>query len=284
MNTQDYISSGVLDLYVTGLLSVEEMRDVEMKACQHVEVKKELLSLQTALEHFAFRYAISPRPEAKERIMQAILKKSETAHEASATTSPADQQTPVPETIVRKISPSLPVTAKLLMAACLALLAVMSGTTYYFYHQFSHASEQVALLEVQQAGILKQVDALQHIADKTAENVQMLTDVNTVRVTMKGTEKSPASMAFVYWNTASKAVYLDIKTLPPAAANRQYQLWFIDPQTGPVSAGVFDVKTGEIIQMINANTAAAFAVTLEPLGGSINPTLDQLYIIGNVES
>lgn len=284
MNTQDYISSGVLDLYVTGLLSIEEMRDVELKACQHTEVKTELHSLQSALEQFAFRYAMNPRPETKERIMQAIRQKSENSNISSNAAGITDEPQPAQETIVKQITPTLPALSKFLVAAGIALLAVTSSVAYYFQHQFSHATEEVAQLEKQQSGILKQVDAMQNILDMNVERVNMLTDVNTVRVTMKGTAKSPASMAFVYWNTASKAVFLDIKTLPPAAANQQYQLWFIDPQAGPVSAGVFDLKTGEIMQMTNATAAAAFAVTLEPIGGSINPTMDQLYIIGTVES
>lgn len=274
----------MLDLYVTGLLSIEEMRDVELKACQHAEVKTELLSLQTALEQFAFRYAMNPRPEAKERIMQAIRQKSETVVRSSNNSGLTDQQHPAQEAIVKQITPSFSTLSKLMMAAGIVLLAVSSGVAYYFQHQFSHATEQVAQLEKQQSGILKQVDALQGILDKSTARVNMLTDVNTVRVTMIGTAKSPASMAFVYWNTASKAVFLDVKTLPPAAANQQYQLWFIDPQAGPVSAGVFDLKTGEIMQMTNAAAATAFAVTLEPVGGSSNPTMDQLYIMGTVES
>jgi hypothetical protein len=44
------------------------------------------------------------------------------------------------------------------------------------------------------------------------------------------------------------------------------------------------VKTGEFIKMLEVPQAAAFAVTMEPRGGSINPTLDQMYVIGNVSS
>ena len=61
-----------MDLYVSGLLSIEEMRDVELKACQHAEIKTELESLQSAFERFAMNHAMAPRPELKKRIMMAI--------------------------------------------------------------------------------------------------------------------------------------------------------------------------------------------------------------------
>ena len=128
------------------------------------------------------------------------------------------------------------------------------------------------------------MDNFKTAMNQNAEKMQVITDANTVRITLKGTDKSPASMALIYWNKETKSVYLDIKALPPTAADKQYQLWFIDPKNGPVSAGVFDLKTGELLKMTDAPDAAAFAVTLEPLGGSVNPTLDQMYVVGNVSS
>jgi len=100
---------------------------------------------------------------------------------------------------------------------------------------------------------------------------------------MKGTKLSPQSLALIYWNKKTQTVYLDIKKLPQTASDKQYQLWFIDPVKGPVSAGVFDVNSG-LMKMTNAPAAAAFAVTLEPKGGSVSPTLDQMYVVGNVPS
>jgi len=36
--------------------------------------------------------------------------------------------------------------------------------------------------------------------------------------------------------------------------------------------------------MENIDDAQAFAITLEPFGGVLNPTLDQMYVLGNVPS
>jgi hypothetical protein len=71
---------------------------------------------------------------------------------------------------------------------------------------------------------------MQGVMGENAEKLKLITDPNTVRVTMKGTPKSPESMAMIYWNRQTNTVYLDIKSLPPLPADKQYQLWFIDPQ------------------------------------------------------
>lgn len=284
LNTKEYIESGVLDLYVSGLLSIEEMRDVELKACQHAEVKQELVLLQGALERFAFKYAIVPKPEVKERILMAIQSKSDVSRIVSIKSATTENQ---PEQDV-SITPSLPAArtslSRLLLAATVLLIAVLGGAAFYFNSQLKNSKMLTAQLEEQQSGILRQVDNLQLTLNQQTEKVQLLTDANTVRISMKGTDKSPASLALIYWNKETKAVYLDIKALPPTGIDSQYQLWFIDPTAGPVSAGVFDVKTGEMIRMTNAPDAAAFAVTLEPRGGSSQPTMDKMYVIGTVAS
>ena len=49
----------------------------------------------------------------------------------------------------------------------------------------------------------------------------------------------------------------------------------------PIDAGVFDIN-GKLQRMNNIEGADAFAVTLEPKGGSVGPTMDQLYLVGGV--
>ena len=262
MDTRDYIESGTLDLYVAGLLSVEEMRDVELKACQHPEIKTELESMQSSFEKYAMKYAMLPPAGLKEKIMREI-----------GATGMAEKS----KTIYRDISSSKGSLTKLFAAASVALLIVAAGAALYFSSQANKFKDQVAQLTQQQS-------ADQTVLKDTKEQLAFLTDPNTVRIPMGGTPLSPQSLAMIYWNKSSKSVYLDVKSLPENPSDKQYQLWFIDPSNKPVSAGVFDAKTGEWLKMIDAPDAVAFAVTLEPRGGSVNPTMDQMYVIGKVSS
>jgi anti-sigma-K factor RskA len=86
----------------------------------------------------------------------------------------------------------------------------------------------------------------------------------------------------VYWDTTSRDVYLMVNNLPQPASNEQYQLWaLLDNQ--PIDLGVFEVKQEKfLIRMKNVQNAQAFAITLEPKGGSANPSLNKMYVVGKL--
>jgi anti-sigma-K factor RskA len=103
-------------------------------------------------------------------------------------------------------------------------------------------------------------------------------------VALAGTKTAPAARARVLFNPATHKVYLDVKNLPALPADKQYQLWALD-NGKPVDAGVLTVATatGEGLQsMKDIASAQAFAMTVEPVGGSVNPTLSTMTVIGNI--
>jgi anti-sigma-K factor RskA len=85
---------------------------------------------------------------------------------------------------------------------------------------------------------------------------------------------SPQAVAVAIWNPASQEGVLTVQKLPALAADKDYQLWVIDPQYSiPVDGGVFkvDPTTGEGRLVFHPNrpvqTVAKFAVSLERKGG-----------------
>ncbi len=85
---------------------------------------------------------------------------------------------------------------------------------------------------------------------------------------------SPQAVAVAIWNPASQEGVLTVQKLPALAADKDYQLWVIDPQYSiPVDGGVFkvDPTTGEGRLIFHPNrpvqTVAKFAVSLERKGG-----------------
>ena len=50
LNIQEYISSGILELYVRGSLSATEMQEVEEMANAHPEVRQEIEEIEKAVE------------------------------------------------------------------------------------------------------------------------------------------------------------------------------------------------------------------------------------------
>ena len=108
-----------------------------------------------------------------------------------------------------------------------------------------------------------------------------------------GQAVSPESYAKAYWDPDNDKVYLDLSGLPEPPEGKVYQVWSLtlNPLT-PTSLGTADnfkaddhnFSNFRIFVFNNMNSSQAFGITLEPEGGSISPTLEQLYTLGVVEN
>jgi anti-sigma-K factor RskA len=85
---------------------------------------------------------------------------------------------------------------------------------------------------------------------------------------------SPQALAVAVWDPNAQEGILSVEKLPALAADKDYQLWVIDPQYPiPVDGGVFtvDPQTGVARYQFKAGkpvrTVAKFAVSLERKGG-----------------
>jgi anti-sigma-K factor RskA len=88
----------------------------------------------------------------------------------------------------------------------------------------------------------------------------------------------------VFWNSVKKTTYLDMGKLPKPATDKQFQLWAI-VEGKPTDMGVFEVSDAKDLIAIEGQfieNPQAFAITLEPKGGSEVPTLDQMWVVGTV--
>jgi len=99
-----------------------------------------------------------------------------------------------------------------------------------------------------------------------------------------GQGPAPDSSAKVYWDVRGNR-WVVTADLPPAPDGKVYQLWFVTP-TAKISAGLISPnKTGHGFTVVqfpsNAAPLAAAAITLEPEGGSQQPTMP-IYALGKV--
>ena len=107
-----------------------------------------------------------------------------------------------------------------------------------------------------------------------------LSDPNTRRIRLEGTEKYPEQSAQVYWNSENSQTYIVMEDLAPAPEGLTYQLWAIVDGV-PLDMGIYDEKR-KFLEDADIFEADAFAITLETEGGNEVPNLDQLVVIGNV--
>lgn len=261
MNIQEYIESGILELYATGALSPSEMEEVEVLCERHPELAQELKSIEDSLIKFAEAQAIIPSSGMKKRIMDAIDAEEKKNNKG----------------LIIQLNPRVSLYA---IAACIALLIISNVGLVITWTNLNNTRAELAQLSEQNT-----VYAAEMVQFKQqSQYLSALRDPSTIAIELKGAAISPSSTALVYWNAKSQQVLMDFVNLPAADQDHQYQLWaLVNGQ--PVDLGVFDGGTlADIKAMKTIQSADAFAVTLEPRGGSIQPTLDQMYLYAPVKS
>ena len=112
------------------------------------------------------------------------------------------------------------------------------------------------------------------VSDRTTHRLAIVAASDAVRVDLKGQAPAPAAAGRVYWSR-SRGVTFTASNLPPVAAGRVYQLWFVTAGS-PVSAGLIAPDAGGSSDAVLPSPAGveptAFALTIEPAGGSPGPT------------
>ena len=75
---------------------------------------------------------------------------------------------------------------------------------------------------------------------------------------------------------------VSVSGLPPAPEGKTYQLWYVGSDEVARSAGLLTTGSdgrGELLLQGDANSAAAVGMTLEPAGGSSQPTTEPLVVL-----
>lgn len=67
-----YIDTGILELYVLGIASIEECAEVEKLTLAHVEIQKEIEKIQASVEAYATSIKLAPNPVIKPFLMATI--------------------------------------------------------------------------------------------------------------------------------------------------------------------------------------------------------------------
>lgn len=72
MDIKEYISSGILEQYVLGTISNDDLLNVEQAAAMYPEIAEEILSISNVMEQLAIENAIAPTLTIKPFIMATI--------------------------------------------------------------------------------------------------------------------------------------------------------------------------------------------------------------------
>ena len=261
MEAKEYIESGILELYVYGLLSETENEEVNAMAKNNSEINEEIIAIETAIVALSSNFSPFISAEHYEKIKEKLeLKHSK----------------------VIELEPSRNWSQYVGWAAAILLLVGIG----FQYNQVRQTNTQIVNTNVEKAKIEKDINALQ-LKNKASEtSLAVIRDTNNTVVALDGQTVAPQSSAKVYWNKETKIVYVDAAGLPEPPEGMVYQVWALklNPLT-PTSIGLLDnfrVNDQKMFAVDNATDAEAFGITLEPKGGSLTPTMEQLYTLGKV--
>jgi anti-sigma-K factor RskA len=251
VNVKEYISSGIVESYVMGLASEAERQEFEVNCTQYPEIAEARTSFELALEKQLLGDAVPAPGFLKGQIEEKI----KSAGFETITTELEEERVPVRRMGVwRWVS-----------AASLILLA---GSVYWTIttnkkYQDLQARNKELQNKVEESTV--QMNEMQDDLDKLRNH-----PMKTAALKGEGNQ----AYAIVYWDTVSTSrdVYLMINNLPQPASDKQYQLWaLLNGQ--PIDLGMIEAKQQRLLyRMKNVQNAQAFAITLEPMGGSPTPT------------
>jgi anti-sigma-K factor RskA len=258
VNLEEYISSGVLESYAMDELSQTERQEVEKNLSDYPEICEELEKIELTLEKMAFATALKPKSSVKDKILGAVEAEKPAIQMESTKTS----------------------WMKYAAAASILVAFVSSFMAYNYYNKWKGTEQELSNLITQNQQIANDYNVVNQKLDKISADLGVINNAAFSRVALNGTDNSPESQAYIYWNASSQEVYLSVQNLKELSKEQQYQLWAIVDGV-PVDAGVFNLADG-LVKMKNVTGAAAFAVTVEPEGGSVNPSLETMQVVGNV--
>jgi len=268
-NLKAYIESGVLELYVLGDLSPQEALQVQEIAIKHQEVREELAAIESAMEKFAMQNAIQPSASVETKLFEKLgISLDEQTEPVLIPSLPQETKIVQLEPNDGKIK-----TLRYALVACVALLVISTAALFITYSKLTDAHDQIASLNLDKQKFAGIVSKLEYSNQGLSNLVEMNDSKEWATIKMQGQAISPQSKMNVYWNKKNKSVLINYLAmdLPKADAQHEYQLWAM-VNGKPVSLGVFgktDSTSKEaLLKMQTIQEAQAFAVTLEPMGGS----------------
>ncbi|SHN77518.1 anti-sigma factor domain-containing protein [Chitinophaga sp. CF418] len=274
MDASRFISSGLIEAYVSGLATSNEVQELERGMTQYPEVAAAVDDCQLDMEQYVTLQSKTPPADLKQRIFHIIINE-EVARESGALGADAvTDEFPETKTYVSS-------TWRLVAAAAIILLLGSLFLNYFFFGQINDYKGRYETLLSTHNSLASESNLYRTRIDQMEHAIDLMKNPSMKTVKMPGTKPFPTALATVYWNQQSKEVFIMVNNLPEPAADKQYQLWAI-VDGKPVDMGVFEMSNPhELLQkMKSIDNAEMFAITLEKKGGSAVPTLDQMYVAG----
>ncbi len=275
MELKEFIATGILESYLLGTATQQEIGKVHDMLNKYPYLKIEIDAVEEALLKVAESKRRTVSDSLKDKIFSSI--DFDQPPSSSINTNNTYSTTKVP---IRSSKKKMYISYSI--AASIILLIASTVININILRTNKKMSNELSRLSKENIHMQSEMQSQKTMLDKMNSQFAALTDPNSKTIVLKGLDISPGSLATVYWNTRSNKVYLYANNLIDPPPNKQYQLWaIIDGK--PVDAGVFETGEKQMLQNMKlASNPQAFAITLEKKGGNPTPTLEAMYLLGEV--
>ena len=242
---------GLSGAYAVDALDDVERADFERHLQQCPECQDEVASLRAAAVELTHASALTPPPALRESVLRQIST-VRPLPPLTGDTAPAPQAgatVPPIETRRRRVKP-----LTWLVAAAAAAVLAIGGLVWSPWQSDEPAPQQLTATE-------------QVIRAKDAQRYEKVID--------------GARATIVRSKSLGKAVII-AEDMPAAPEGKDFQVWYQNPDGAMVSAGLMPHEAKPTVSMVLNGDASKFngvGITIEPTGGSPEPTSDPIALI-----
>lgn len=301
------IEEELFPFYALDALTDEEKAEVEAYIASNPAAQERLATFQQTADLIPLTTeAITPSSSVKVNLMARVqadsrVRARQTAVPQSPRSVPAAKQPFAPQpTWWERLRQSFAMPALAGAAALAAIILFVWALS--LNQQIDQLQNQVADLQSDAEGLQADLETLQADNeqlrvrnDALQQQIENQNDIlasyqqpgtNTIAIGDISGEYPQAHATLTVDHNADTATFV-AENLPMLDSARTYQLWIIRGDQ-PMSAAIFNVdENGRIVHQLQGGVAAAFdavGISIEPAGGSEQPTPDQIILLGATSS
>ena len=281
MDVKKYIETGIIDDYLMGFVSEQERQEVLCLSKIYPEINEVLRSSENIMSTWAAKSSEAPPQYLRAKILDK-LPRQEDLPEQDPTEQTEDKSIPID---FSELDLDKEEGSKINYWSYAAVIAFVFGAVMFWQWQGVRSGSLDRKIEmlVQQ----EQMKDLRVNFEEMASDKKQKEDLFTVvsdpvvqKVVMSPAKEGVNAAATVYWNKETRMAYFHRLALPIEPIDRQYQLWAI-VNGKPKSLGMVSLQKNIVWQELERIAEVqAFAITLEPMGGSESPTMENMMVIG----
>lgn len=247
-NLKKFLNSDLLEKYLIGDISTEELYEVEYFIDEYPEIKEQFSEMEENLESYAKTFAKPAPPEVKQNVIEYASK---------------DKKSTVPN--IKWYYGAV---------ACVVTLFFTAVSIYLW--------KQNEMLIMQNNEVVNKFMTLQNdIVDTNSKledfknQLTVLNKAETKKYVIKGNQRAKDLKTVAYINSNDKLSVLNIVSLPELPEGQVFQMWAnIDGEL--VSLGVLEKKQQQekLVTLPFKENALSYNITIEPEGGNEYATIE----------